>query len=36
VLILFTATTVTSRNGTVEALPVAKVVAILRRHRVLN
>jgi D-aminopeptidase len=33
---LFTATTVTSRNGTVEALPVAEVVAILRAHRALR
>ena len=33
---MFTATTVTSRNGTVEALPVGEVVAILRRHRALN
>jgi D-aminopeptidase len=30
---LFTATTVTSRKGTVEALPVAEVLAILRAHR---
>lgn len=30
---LFTATTVTSRNGTVEALPIAEVLAILRAHR---
>jgi D-aminopeptidase len=33
---MFTATTVTSRNGTVEALPVGEVLAILRRHRALN
>jgi D-aminopeptidase len=32
---LFTATTVTSRSGTVEALPVAEVLAILRAHRAL-
>ncbi len=30
---LFTATTVSSRNGTVEALPVAEVLAIIRAHR---
>jgi D-aminopeptidase len=33
---MFTATTVTSRNGTVEALPVGEVLATLRRHRALN
>jgi D-aminopeptidase len=33
---LFTATTVTSRNGTVEALPVSEVLAILRVHRALR
>jgi D-aminopeptidase len=32
---LFMATTVTSRGGTVEALPVQEVLAILRRHQVL-
>jgi D-aminopeptidase len=33
---LFTATTVSSRGGTVEALPVDEVVAILRSHRALR
>jgi D-aminopeptidase len=33
---LFTATTVTSRNGTAEALPVADVLAVLRGHRALR
>ncbi|HEX6434719.1 MAG TPA: P1 family peptidase [Gemmatimonadales bacterium] len=32
---LFMATTVSSRQGTVEALPIREVLAILRRHRVL-
>jgi D-aminopeptidase len=32
---LFMATTVRSRNGTVEALPVTDVLRILRAHRVL-
>jgi len=33
---LFAATTVTSRSGTVEALPIAEVLRILRAHRVLR
>jgi D-aminopeptidase len=33
---LFAATTVRSRAGTVEALPVNEVLAILRRHRALR
>jgi D-aminopeptidase len=33
---LFMATTVSSRQGTVEALPVRDVLAILRRHQVLR
>jgi D-aminopeptidase len=33
---LFMATTVSSRNGTVEALPVGEVLAILRSHRALR
>ena len=33
---LFMATTVTSKNGTVEALPVDEVLAILRVHRALT